>query len=61
MKLQRRHIGFWISLLLVLAVVPYTIIEWFDQTIPFSNNLFILSGCAMAIFVVNLFYLKKRR
>ena len=60
MKLTSKHIGFGISLLLVLLIVPYSIIEWFDKSIPFSNNLYILSGCAIAILIVNLFYLRRR-
>ena len=53
-------IGFWVSLILVLIVVPYTIMEWFDKSIPFSNNLYVLSGCAIALFLINLYYYRKR-
>ena len=53
-------IGFWTSVVLVLLVVPYSVIEWMDKSIPFSNNLYILSGAAIALFLVNLYYYRKR-
>ena len=50
-----------VSAILVVIVVPYTLIEWFDKTIPFSNNLLAISGMAVFLFVFNLWNYRKRQ
>ena len=52
--------GLIVSAILVVIVVPYTLIEWFDKTIPFSNNLLAISGMAVFLFVFNLWNYRKR-
>ncbi|MCB0496409.1 MAG: hypothetical protein KDC79_09770 [Cyclobacteriaceae bacterium] len=44
-----------VSTILMLIVVPYTIIEWFDKSIPFSNNLLAISGITVILFAYNLY------
>lgn len=61
MKITAKQISFWISVVLVLVVVPYSLIEWFDKSIPFSDNLYILCGCAIALFLINLLFLKRMK
>lgn len=46
-------IGLIVSALLVLIVVPYTIVEWLDKSIPFSDNLLAISGIAIILFTYN--------
>lgn len=53
--------GLIVSAILVVIVVPYTLIEWFDKTIPFSNNLLAISGMAVFLFVFNLWNYRKRQ
>ncbi len=58
--MKARHITFGLSLLLFLAVVPYSIIEWLDKSIPFSDGLYILSGFSTLLLIINTYYLRKR-
>ena len=60
MKIGAKHIIFLLSLLLFLAVVPYSIIEWFDKTIPYSPSLYFLSGFSILLLAANTYYIIKR-
>ena len=57
MASKNRHIGFWVSLALFLVVVPYSLVEYFDDSIPFSSSLYILSGFSGLLVVINYSYL----
>jgi len=59
MQVKRKHIGFWISVLLFLAIVPYSAIEWFNKSIPFSPSLYMLSGISTLLLAFNTYYLIK--
>ena len=60
MKVGTKHIVFGLSLLLVLSIVPYSIIEWFDKSIPYSPALYFLSGFSIFLLAANTYYLIKR-
>jgi hypothetical protein len=60
MKIGAKHIIFSLSLLMFLAVVPYSIIEWFDKSIPYSPALYFISGFSILLLVANAYYLIKR-
>jgi len=47
-------IGLIVSVVFMLTVVPYTLIEWFDTSIPFSINLLIISAMSVFLFAINL-------
>ncbi len=57
---SKKHIGFWVSLVLFMLVIPYSFVEWFDDAIPFSSSLYILSALSTLILATNFYYLKKR-
>jgi hypothetical protein len=48
-----------VSTLLVLLAVPYTILEWLNKSITFSNNLLVISGMALLLFGYNLWNYRK--
>lgn len=60
MKVDAKHIIFSASLLIFLAVVPYSVIECFDKTIPYSPALYFLSGFSILLLAANTYYLLKR-
>jgi len=57
---SKKHIGFWLSLVLFMLVIPYSFVEWFDDAIPFSGSLYILCALSTLILVINFYYLKKK-
>jgi hypothetical protein len=60
MKIGAKHITFLLALLLFLAIVPYSIIEWFETSIPYSPALYFLSGFSVLLLAANTYYLIKR-
>jgi ABC-type proline/glycine betaine transport system permease subunit len=60
MNTDKKHIGFWISLALFVVVVPYSALEWFDKSIPYSPALYFISGLSVLLLVVNTYYFLKR-
>gem|GEM_PF-3444039 len=55
-----KHFPFWLSLIVMIIVVSYSTIEWFDHRIPFSPVLYVLSGLTIVTFLLNLYYFVKR-
>lgn len=53
--------GLIVSAILVLIVVPYTALEWFNKSIPFSNNLLAISVIALILFAYNLWNYRNSR
>ncbi len=47
-------IGLIASTLLMVIVIPYTLIEYFDTSIPFSLPLLIISAMSVFLFAINL-------
>jgi uncharacterized membrane protein len=47
-------VGLVVSTLFMVMVVPYTLIEWFDNTIPFSMPLLIISAMSVFLLAINL-------
>ncbi len=47
-------IGLIVSTLLMIIVLPYTLIEYFNNTIPFSYPLLIISAMSVFLFALNL-------
>ncbi len=47
-------IGLIASTILMVIVVPYTLIEYFDTSIPFSMPLLIISAMSVFLFSINL-------
>lgn len=47
-------IGLIASTLLMVIVVPYTLIEYLDTSIPFSLSLLIISAMSVFLFAINL-------
>jgi len=47
-------IGLIVSTLLMIVVLPYTLIEYLDNTIPFSYPLLIISAMSVFLFALNL-------
>ncbi len=60
MRGKAKVISFWISLLLFVVVVPYSIAEWFETSIPFNNNLYILSAFSTLLLLINIYYLLRK-
>ncbi len=51
---QYKLLGLIASTLLMVIVLPYTVIEYFDTSIPFSYPLLIISAMSVFLFAVNL-------
>ncbi len=53
--------GIITSLILMLFAIPYTIYSYLDTSIPFDDELLFFSGVSVVLFVINLYYYKRRR
>ncbi len=60
MREKTKVISFWISLLLFVVVVPYSIAEWFETSIPFNPNLYVLSAFSTLLLLINIYYLLRK-
>ncbi len=47
-------LGLIVSTLLMVIILPYTLIEYFDDSIPFSYPLLIISAMSVFLFAINL-------
>ena len=60
MRMNMTTIGLIVSILLMVLTIPYTVYSYFDTSIPFDYNLFIFSGVAVVLFMINYYYYKFR-
>lgn len=54
-----KFIGLITSTVLMVITVPYTFIEYFDTSIPFSTPLLVISVMSVFLFAINLRNYKK--
>jgi hypothetical protein len=60
MKVNFTLIGLVVSTALMLFAVPYSIVTYFDTSIPFDYTLFGIAVVSILLFAVNFYYYKYR-
>ena len=59
MKNASKYVGLGISVFLFLAVVPYSIIEWFDDRLPYSPILYLFSAISIVLLAYNIYNFRR--
>jgi len=59
-KSKVTSIGLAVSIFLMVMTIPYTVYEYFDDTIPFDRSLLFFSGISVILFAINYYYYKSR-
>ena len=53
--------GLIATIFLLVLTIPYTIYSYFDNSIPFDDELVLYSGVAIILFAINLYYYKRSK
>ena len=59
MKQASKYLGLIISGLFVLLIVPYSIMEWFDDRLPFSPVLYLFSAVSIILLAYNIYIYRR--
>ncbi len=59
MKNASKYVGLALSSLLFLVVVPYSVVEWFDDRLPFSPVLYLFSAVSIILLAYNIYNFKR--
>ena len=60
MKKLSKYIGLGLSILLFVIVVPYSIIEWFDDRLPFSPVLYLFCALSIILLAYNIYNYRRQ-
>ena len=60
MKKTSKYVGLGMSILLFLVVVPYSLVEWFDDRLSFTPILYFFSAVSVILLAYNIYNFRRQ-
>ena len=61
MKFNIATSGLFATIFLMVLSIPYTVYSYFDNSIPFDEELIFYSGVSIILFAINVYYYKRSK